>query len=348
MPSHEECPLATGNGMSSAVTIGVRCFSNAWNEENWTPASVAAEITAAERSLKQAQERDASSWWEQLEEEALQQEAQDPQHQKCVTGKALPPDAAPAVLETRNKLISSGIPDAQVDAILANFIPSHSSVATKEGIKELRLYLFLLLVLSVTPQSPLGTLVAALWEVVKPWRPIYAHVEQQLAQLWSCINYNDGPEPLDLKDRLRVVMCRSWEGWVPFYQPYCAAGKHPLASGTLSAAPAINGPSSPGAGPSDMLISPQRGEAGGGDGGAAAAATGSTLGGAGRTGGGSPDTRPTGGAALAGLSLGQGSPAGEEAGAGEAAVPSSMCSMATSFCGGCRLAPTMYMNGGTS
>ncbi|PNW72835.1 hypothetical protein CHLRE_14g608250v5 [Chlamydomonas reinhardtii] len=91
-----------------------------------------------------------------------------PQHQKCVTGKALPPDAAPAVLETRNKLISSGIPDAQVDAILANFIPSHSSVATKEGIKELRLYLFLLLVLSVTPQSPLGTLVAALWEVVKP------------------------------------------------------------------------------------------------------------------------------------------------------------------------------------
>lgn len=61
MPSHEECPLATGNGMSSAVTIGVRCFSNAWNEENWTPASVAAEITAAERSLKQAQERDARS-----------------------------------------------------------------------------------------------------------------------------------------------------------------------------------------------------------------------------------------------------------------------------------------------
>ncbi|KAG2429983.1 hypothetical protein HYH02_013934 [Chlamydomonas schloesseri] len=94
----------------------------------------------------------------------------------------MPPNAAHAVLETRNKLISSGIPDAHVDAILANFIPTHSSVATKDDIKELikelrddikelRLYLFLLLgvmALSVTPESPLGIMVAGFWKVVKP------------------------------------------------------------------------------------------------------------------------------------------------------------------------------------
>ncbi|PNW69767.1 hypothetical protein CHLRE_21g753047v5 [Chlamydomonas reinhardtii] len=49
------------NGMSQAVTIGVRSFSSAWNEEGWVPSSVTAEITAAERSLKQAAERDAKA-----------------------------------------------------------------------------------------------------------------------------------------------------------------------------------------------------------------------------------------------------------------------------------------------
>ncbi|GLC62405.1 hypothetical protein PLESTB_001895800 [Pleodorina starrii] len=101
-----------------------------------------------------------------------------PQHQKGITLKAFPPDAAAPVLETRTKLISAGIPDAHVDAILANFIPSKSSVATKEDIKalkddikELRLYLFLVfagMLLSVTPESPLGTITAGLGKVVKP------------------------------------------------------------------------------------------------------------------------------------------------------------------------------------
>ncbi|PNW75039.1 hypothetical protein CHLRE_12g499204v5 [Chlamydomonas reinhardtii] len=105
-----------------------------------------------------------------------------PQHQKGITLKALPPDAAAPVLETRATLILAGIPDKHVDAILANFIPSKSSVATKqdikelkeelkEEVKELRLYLFLLMagmLLSVTPESPLGTITAGLWKVVKP------------------------------------------------------------------------------------------------------------------------------------------------------------------------------------
>ncbi|KAG2422573.1 hypothetical protein HYH02_015412 [Chlamydomonas schloesseri] len=49
------------NGMSAAATIGVCSFSSAWNEEGWNPSAVAAEITASERALKQAQEREAKA-----------------------------------------------------------------------------------------------------------------------------------------------------------------------------------------------------------------------------------------------------------------------------------------------
>lgn len=93
------------------------------------------------------------------------------QRQKRITPRALPPDAAASVLKTRTQLISAGVPEAHVDAILASFIPSNASVATKEDINELRLYMFLLLagtLLSVTPDSPLGTMAAALWKIIKP------------------------------------------------------------------------------------------------------------------------------------------------------------------------------------
>ncbi|KAG2443344.1 hypothetical protein HXX76_001706 [Chlamydomonas incerta] len=46
------------NGMSVAVTIGVRSFTNAWNEDNWLASAAAPEIAAAERTLKQQQDRD--------------------------------------------------------------------------------------------------------------------------------------------------------------------------------------------------------------------------------------------------------------------------------------------------